>query len=381
MELVKMLNENNLGFYIKNRDKVIPFKEANAMNLRRIRKIDFNGNIFFDDRVQTKTDMILIKNGDLVISGINVEKGAIALYEGKEDVLATIHYSSYILNKKNIDPDFFDCLIRSDYLKAKLVLHRSGGIKTEIKPKEFLKLNVKLPNSIVDQKKIVDTYKTNEQKFKNILDRLLKLHHSVNELYISQIHKIADLDKTKKFKELSQLELISGQDVVKSLQNTSGKGLPYITGASKISKESIILNTWTKYPKKISKEGDLCISVKGTIGKMAINKIGDAGIGRQIMAIRVKNKNKFNIDYIKFLIETQIDILKSKAKSQIPGIKRDDILDTDIFDLNLDEQNKIVDRSNKLKSSTTNIIKKINNLSDEISNLKSSLITKIVENI
>lgn len=374
-----MLRENNLGFYIQARDKVISFEDANLMNIRRIKKIDFDGNIFFDDKVQTRTDMILVKNGDLVISGINVEKGAIALYQGKDDVLATIHYSSYILNKENIDSDFFDCLIRSDYLKTKLIMQRSGGIKTEIKPKDFLKLNVKLPASIEDQKKIVHIYKKNEQKFKNILERFMQLHNSINELYISQIQKIADLDKTMKFRELSQLELISGQDVVKSFQNTRGEGLPYITGASKISDENIILNTWSKYPKKISKIGDLLVSVKGTIGKMAINKIGDAGIGRQIMAIRVKNKPKYSIDYIKFLIETQIDNLKSKAKSQIPGIKRDDLLETNIFDLDIHEQKKIVDRSNNLKSSTRNIIKKIDDVSNEISKLKSSLITKIVE--
>ena len=71
--------------------------------------------------------------------------------------------------------------------------------------------------------------------------------------------------------------------------------------------------------------------------------------------------------------------LKSKAKSQIPGIKRDDILETNIFDLDIYEQKKIVDRSNNLKSSTRNIINKIDDISNEISKLKSSLITKIVE--
>ena len=40
--------------------------------------------------------MILVKYGDLVISGINVEKGALAIYTGEEDVLASIHYLSLI---------------------------------------------------------------------------------------------------------------------------------------------------------------------------------------------------------------------------------------------------------------------------------------------
>jgi len=46
--------------------------------------------------------MILIKKGDLVISGINVEKGAMAVYTGDEDITATIHYSSYSFDEKEI---------------------------------------------------------------------------------------------------------------------------------------------------------------------------------------------------------------------------------------------------------------------------------------
>ena len=56
------------------------------MNLRRLNKIDFSGEIHLTDK-PTNTDMILIKKGDLVISGINVEKGAVSVYQGKEDIL------------------------------------------------------------------------------------------------------------------------------------------------------------------------------------------------------------------------------------------------------------------------------------------------------
>jgi type I restriction enzyme S subunit len=38
--------------------------------------------------------MILVKKGHMVISGINVEKGALAVYSGEEAILATIHYFS-----------------------------------------------------------------------------------------------------------------------------------------------------------------------------------------------------------------------------------------------------------------------------------------------
>ena len=83
-----------ISSFLKERESRIKPLEANRMNLRRLNKIDFSGEIHLTDK-PTNTDMILIKKGDLVISGINVEKGAVSVYQGKEDILATIHYSAY----------------------------------------------------------------------------------------------------------------------------------------------------------------------------------------------------------------------------------------------------------------------------------------------
>ncbi|MBO4510929.1 MAG: hypothetical protein J5718_06260, partial [Lachnospiraceae bacterium] len=50
---------------------------------QRLDKIDFSGAIHLSNK-PTKTDMILVYPGDLVLSGINVSKGAITVYQGKE---------------------------------------------------------------------------------------------------------------------------------------------------------------------------------------------------------------------------------------------------------------------------------------------------------
>ena len=44
---------------------------------KRLDKIDFYGTIHISDK-PTKTDMIIVHPGDLVISGINVAKGTVA---------------------------------------------------------------------------------------------------------------------------------------------------------------------------------------------------------------------------------------------------------------------------------------------------------------
>src|SRR5712692_6316672 len=71
-----------------------------------VAKIMFNsGSLQLRGDGQTRTDMILIRPGDLVVSGINAAKGAIAVYgeENTQPIAATIHYGAYIPNKERID--------------------------------------------------------------------------------------------------------------------------------------------------------------------------------------------------------------------------------------------------------------------------------------
>lgn len=120
---------------------------------QRLDKIDFSGNIHISDK-PSKTDMILVQPGDLVISGINVAKGAVAVYQGAEPVCATIHYSSYIFDDKKIDLEYFKYFVKSPAFLDVLKQQVKGGIKTEIKPKHLLPLEISLPD-LSTQKEIV----------------------------------------------------------------------------------------------------------------------------------------------------------------------------------------------------------------------------------
>lgn len=135
----------------KNRYKP---EEANESWLNRLEKIDFSWVMHIKENKQTKTNMILIRKWDLVISWINVEKGALSVYEGRDDILATIHYSSYEYDKNKIDIEYLKYFLKSPSFQ-KLLLEQNGwGIKTEMKAKTFLKLKVFLPE-LLEQEKIV----------------------------------------------------------------------------------------------------------------------------------------------------------------------------------------------------------------------------------
>lgn len=154
--------------FLINRENRYKPKEAEKFNFQRIDKINFSGEIFLSNKV-SNTDMILVKSGDLVISGINVEKGAIAVYEGNDDVLATIHFSSYQYDPKIIDIEFLKLFIKSPLFKKLIVSATNGGIKTEIKPKHLLPLEILLPE-LNEQKQIVVNVKEVLKKNKVLED-------------------------------------------------------------------------------------------------------------------------------------------------------------------------------------------------------------------
>lgn len=113
--------------------------------LQRIDKIDFSGNFHIANK-PSNTDMILIKPGDLVISGINVAKGALGVYHGQSDVTATIHYSSYTFDESKVSVEYFKRFLKSPIFIQLLKEQVKGGIKTEIKPKHLLPLEIMLPD-------------------------------------------------------------------------------------------------------------------------------------------------------------------------------------------------------------------------------------------
>ena len=175
--------EVTIGSFLRERPDRIKPNQANFLGLKRIKKIDFSGNIYLADNTSTRTNMILVKPGDLVISGINVAKGALAVYEGKEDVLATIHYSSYEFDKSVIDIEYLKWFLISNKFMNILKEQVGGGIKTELKPKKFLSLKIKLPD--------INLQKEIAKKINNVYDEieLLKVTNEENYELISKLRQ------------------------------------------------------------------------------------------------------------------------------------------------------------------------------------------------
>ena len=101
------------------------------------------------------------------------------------------------------------------------------------------------------------------------------------------------------------ISLLSGQDFEPSGYNTSGHGIPYITGASNIEDGNVIINRWTEHPKNIAHSGELLIVCKGAgVGKMAVLKEDEVHIARQIMSILPIT---MNLQYLQVVLEFNLD--------------------------------------------------------------------------
>lgn len=146
------------------------------------------------------------------------------------------------------------------------------------------------------------------------------------------------------------IELISGRDLDKSLieETESSSSVPYITGASQISNNDVLVNRWTNNGSVFSNTGDLLLTCKGTVGKLAINQIGICHIARQIMAIR--QKDQISSDFAKIFFSAIGNKLISNAKSMIPGISRNNVLSLLCPLPPIEEQQRIVAKLNELLS-------------------------------
>ena len=142
------------------------------------------------------------------------------------------------------------------------------------------------------------------------------------------------------------IELQSGQDMTPDKYNDCGKGIPYITGASNIENGNVLINRWTEYGRAFAYCGDILLTCKGTVGTMAVLREPQVHIARQIMAIRPISE--LYVPYIQVVLDTLVENLKAAAKSMIPGIAREDVLQSLFPVPPASEQKQIVQKISEL---------------------------------
>lgn len=179
------------------------------------------------------------------------------------------------------------------------------------------------------------------------------------------------------------IQLLSGQDFPPEKYNSEKKGTPYITGASNISNGRLHINRWTETPSVIGIEGDLLIVCKGSgVGKMCICDIPKIHIARQIQIIRPLSSTVL-IDYVRIVVNANMQSIVSKAQGVIPGISREDVLDLNVPFPPYAEQKRIVAKIEELLPKVEKYGKtqdELNKLNEELpERLKKSILQEAIE--
>ena len=143
------------------------------------------------------------------------------------------------------------------------------------------------------------------------------------------------------------ISLLSGTDFKPEECNDKCNGIPYITGASSLSENGVLINRWTEMPKIIVNYGDILLVCKGSgYGKTVICDIEKAHIARQIMAI--KKFSTLDMLYIRLFLQANFNQIKSKGQGVIPGIDRNSVMNM-LFPIPpLAEQKRIVEKQREL---------------------------------
>lgn len=219
-----------LGEVLTERKEVPFYDDMETGKIPIIGKIGFNdGKIQLRTGFKTRTGMILVRHGDLVVSGINVAKGAIAISESRVPIAGTIHYGAYIPNTEKISTKYLWWLLRSKTFRELLEEYVPGGIKTELKAKRFLPVPVPLP-PLIEQHRIVLRIEELAAKVSEAKALKIASGREVNSYMNACLHHVMEsLDRTGKFKEVITFNPRSGPSFITS---PDGSGIPVLMPSS-----------------------------------------------------------------------------------------------------------------------------------------------------
>lgn len=378
-------------FYIENgyAFKKIDYKKE-GIPLVRISNIE-NGIVninecIYVNKLEKNGEKYVIEKGDLLIALSGATTGKNGVYYLDEIAYLNQRIGNIkIKNKEKVLNEYRNYYIA---LKNEDILNLAyGGAQPNISPKVIEFISIPLP-PIKEQQRIVNRIESLFAKLdraKELIENTLAqfeqnkmaiLHKAfTGELTVKwrKENNINEKNFFNKVKLKNVIKLISGRDVSVSLCNDKSIGIPYILGASNIKDNKFFIERWIENPVVVSEKNDILLSVKGTIGKLYLQKEEKINISRQIMALRALNE--LNTHYLYYFLLRECKRLKFEGNGLIPGISRKDILDLNILLPTIEEQQEIVNILDNLLAKY-NKIKNLEQQLEKIELLKKAILAK-----
>lgn len=378
-------------FYIENgyAFKKIDYKKE-GIPLVRISNIE-NGIVninecIYVNKLEKNEEKYVIEKGDLLIALSGATTGKNGVYYLDEIAYLNQRIGNIkIKNKEKVLNEYRNYYIA---LKNEDILNLAyGGAQPNISPKVIEFISIPLP-PIKEQQRIVNRIESLFAKIDRAKELIENTLAQFEQNKMAILHKAFTGELTVKWRKKNNIneknffnkvklknviKLISGRDVSVSLCNDKSIGIPYILGASNIKDNKFFIERWIENPVVVSEKNDILLSVKGTIGKLYLQKEEKINISRQIMALRALND--LNTHYLYYFLLRECERLKFEGNGLIPGISRKDILDLNILLPTLEEQQEIVNILDKLLAKY-NKIKNLEQQLEKIELLKKAILAK-----
>lgn len=281
---------------------------------------------------------------ETILISINGTIGNVALYNNERITLGKS--ACYINTNSDVDRLFHFYTLNTPRIQRYFISELTGSTIKNLSLKSISKTLIYLPNKTEQQKiasflSSVDAWINNLKAQKEELEKYKK---GMMQKIFSQKIRFKDENQNdypewdkRRFEEVADIKM--GQSPDSKAYNSEGNGMYLIQGNADIQGRKINPRSWTTQFTKVSKEGDIIMTVRAPVGLVAKSSINSV-VGRGVCAI--KGKNFVVQDFIyQFLLFYENKWIKFSQGSTFSAVNSSDIKNLNFPAPILDEQQKI----------------------------------------
>lgn len=235
-------------------------------------------------------DKYKLKKGDIVFARTGASTGKTYLYDEND---GNLYFAGFLIkfHINNANPKFiFYNTLKDEYLNWVSVMSVRSG-QPGINSNEYKKLPLNLP-SLEEQKKI-SNFLTSIDKKIELLENKHKYYQDFKRYLMQQIFaqklRFADNENWKTVKLGDVCKITMGQSPSSENYSENNFHTVLIQGNADIINGKVVPRVYTSEITKISKPGDIIMTVRAPVGDLAINEF-ESCIGRGVCSIE---GNKF----------------------------------------------------------------------------------------
>lgn len=290
-------------------------------------------------------DSFSVRRGDILFNRTSETQEEVGLASTYADD-ATVIFGGFVIRARPIDntfdPTYAGYGFRAPAVRRQIIAKGQGAIRANIGQTGLKSVLVPIPP--MPEQRAIAAALSDVDELIGALDKLIAKKRAIKLATTQQL--LTGKTRLPGFSEEWMPQrlgdgicLSSGHHVLAQYCNTTGEGVPYLTGPADFPNGEIILTKYTTKPGTMCDLGNILVTVKGSGAGTIVIADSRYCISRQLMAISVREWNSRFIYYS--LLQNGAKLLAAST-GLIPGLSRSDILGQELpMPVDRDEQTTI----------------------------------------